>query len=99
MVDSLTIMVTTLLVVMMVVMMVVTVLVMVLIVVMMLVVMAMAASVLRQWVSRWTRSTWTGEVVLMFYLMMAVSLMQCNLKYGGQCQVTCYKKEPMLAIH
>ena len=25
----------------------------------------------------------------MFYLMMAVSLMQCHLKYGGQCQVTC----------
>ena len=26
----------------------------------------MAASVLRQWVSRWTRSTWTGEVVVRF---------------------------------
>ena len=42
-----------------------------------------SVSVLRQWVSRWTQSTWTGEVVLMVYLMMApVSLLLVMMVVG-----------------
>ena len=35
-------------------------------------------------VGRWTPSTWTGEVIGMFYLMMAVSLLMVMVVVGKQ---------------